>query len=221
MAASSSTLILIHETLKLMAWTKTKTAIAIGACVLLAAEVATITFYRLNKPIQGIPKHWSVLRGDSEQWNWTNGKICGHSTTFETILASEKEYHNVTLSAIASSTNREASLAIRMPDADNGYIIIFAPGGTPRPDAGHIALVKRLGGSETILAYYQGRVFSSMGQSAKITVATQGPLIEVRLNGVRVVRVTDATFTVGLIGLRIYGDPNYPCDATFSNLTFH
>lgn len=211
---------LIHGTLKRMAWSKAKTAIAIGACVLLAAEVATIVFYKLNKPVQGIPRHWSVLRGESEQWNWANGKICGHSTTFETILASEKEYHDVTLSAIAGSTNREASLAIRMQDADNGYIIIFAPGGTPREDAGHIALVKRSGGSETTLAYYQGRVFASMGQSAKITVTAQGPLIEVRLNDVRVVRVMDSTFITGLIGLRIYGDPHFPCDATYSNLTF-
>lgn len=220
-AAGVSTLTLIHGTLKRIAWSKAKTAIAIGACVLLAAEVATIVFYKLNKPVQGIPRHWSVLRGDSEQWNWANGKICGHSTTFETILASEKEYHNVTLSAIASSTNREASLAIRMQDADNGYLVIFAPGGTPRPDAGHIALVKRLGGSETTLADYHGRVFSSLGQSAKITVDAQGPLIEVRLNDVRVVRVMDSTFITGLIGLRIYGDPDNPCDATFSNLTFH
>src|ERR1700690_121669 len=148
-----------------MVWTKTKTAIAVGAGVLLAAEVATIAFYKLNQPVQGIPRHWSVLRGDGEQWNWANGKICAHSTALETILASEKEYHNVTLSAVAGSTNREASLAIRMQDADNGYLVIFAPGGTPRPDAGHIALVKRSGGSETILAYYQGRVFASMGQS--------------------------------------------------------
>jgi hypothetical protein len=59
-----------------------------------------------------------------------------------------------------------------------------------------------------------------MGQSAKITVAAQGPLIEVRLNDVRVVRVMDSTFITGLIGLRIYGDPNFPCDATYSNLTF-
>jgi hypothetical protein len=77
-----------------------------------------------------------------------------------------------------------------------------------------------LDGSETTLGYYQGRVFSSMGQSAKITVAVQGPLIEIRLNDVRVVRATDSTFPIGLVGLRIYGDPDAPCDATYSNLTF-
>jgi hypothetical protein len=219
-ATSSSTLTLIKGALKLMAWTKAKTAIVVSVGVLLVAGTATIIIYNANKPIQGIPKDWSVLRGDSEQWNWTNGVIYGHSTTGYSILASGKEYHDVTLSAIASSTNREASLAIRMQDADNGYIIIFAPGGTPRDDAGHIALIKRISGDETTLASYQGRVFSSMGQSAKVAVTARGPLIEVRLNDVRVLRVMDSTFSTGLIGLRIFGDADYPCDATFSKVTF-
>jgi hypothetical protein len=192
----------------------------VGACLVLAAEMAAITFFKFNKPVQGIPRHWTVLDGDTDQWGWANGHIHGHSTTFESILASEKEYHDITVSAIAGSTNREASLAVRMQDAKNGYLIIFAPGGTPRTDAGHITLVRRLDGSETTLGYYQGRVFSSMGQSAKITVAVQGPLIEIRLNDVRVVRATDSTFPIGLVGLRIYGDPDAPCDATYSNLTF-
>ena len=60
-----------------------------------------------------------------------------------------------------------------------------------------------------------------MGQSAKVAVTAQGPLIEVRLNDVRVLRVMDTTFTTGFIGLRIFGDGDYPCDSTFSNLTFH
>ena len=107
-----------------------------------------------------------------------------------------------------------------MQDADNGYIIIFVPGDTPRDDAGHITLVKRISGSEDTLASYHGRVFSSMGQSAKIAVAARGPLIEVRLNDVRVLRVMDSTFTTGLIGLRIFGDTDYPCDATFLKVTF-
>jgi hypothetical protein len=81
-------------------------------------------------------------------------------------------------------------------------------------------LIKKESGSETTLATYQGGMFLAMGQSAKITVAAQGPLIEVRLNGARVLRVIDSTFITGLIGLRIFGDPEYPCDATFSKVTF-
>jgi hypothetical protein len=134
------------------------------------------------------------------------------------VLASGKEYRDVTESVIAGSSNREASLAIRLQDADNGYFIVFAPAGTPRDDAGHIALLRRTEGQETTLATYTGHVFSSMGQTAKITVIARGPVLEARLNDTRVLRVMDTTFASGLVGLRIYGDPDYPCDTTFSNL---
>src|SRR5208283_133757 len=125
-ATSGSTLNLVDGALKLMVWTKAKTAIVVSLGVLLVIEV-TIILCNLAKPIQGIPKDWSVLSGNREQWNWTNGAICGHSTSGDSILASGEEYHNVTLSAIASTTNREATLAIRMQDAKNGYLIVFIP----------------------------------------------------------------------------------------------
>jgi hypothetical protein len=216
-ATSGSTLTLINRVLKLMAWTKAKTAIVAGACVLLAIGTTTIIICNQAKPIQGIPKDWSVLSGDSEQWNWTNGAICGHSTAGDSILASGKEYYNVTLSAIASTTNREASLAIRMLDANNGYLIVFTPWEYGK---GQISLVKRLSGDETVLASYHGGIFSSIDKSAKIAVTARGPLIEVRLNSTRVLRVMDTTFSTGLIGFRIFGEANWPCDATFSKVTF-
>jgi hypothetical protein len=202
------------DVLKLMVWTKAKTAIVVSLGVVLAIEM-TIILCNHAKPIQGIPKDWSVLSGNSEQWNWTNGAICGHSTSGDSILASGKEYDNVTLSAIASTTNREASLAIRMQDAKNGYLIVFVP-----DPWGQIALVKRESGDETVLASYHDGMLASIGKSAKITVAARGPLIEVRLNDVRVLRVMDTTFITGLIGFRIFGEANWPCDATFSNVTF-
>jgi RNA polymerase sigma factor (sigma-70 family) len=216
-AASTSTLTLIQGALKFMAWTKVKTAIVAGGCVLLTAGTTIITIYNLEKPIQGIPKDWSVLSGNADQWSWENGKICGHSTTGDTILASGREYHNVTLSAIACTTNREASLAIRMQDAHNGYFIVFVPFSS---DDGLINLIKRLGGDETVLASYHGRLSSSADRTAKITVTARGPLIEVRLSGTRILRIIDSTFSTGLIGFRIFGEANWPCDATFSRVTF-
>jgi Sigma-70, region 4 len=219
-AATTSTLMLMKGTLKIMAWTKAKTAILAAAGVLLAGT-ATVAIYSYNasRPIVGIPKDWSVLSGDADQWIWANGKINAHSTNGESLLASGKEYVDVTVSATVGTTNREASLAIRLQDANNGYIVIFAPDGTPRDDAGHLALVKRTEGQETTLATYRGHVFSSMGQTAKVTVADRGPVIEVWLNDARIMRVMDTTFVKGLVGLRIYGDGDYPCDATFSKVT--
>lgn len=219
-SASGSTLALVKGALKLMAWAKVKMAIVIGAGVL-AAGTTAITLCDLERPIRGFPAGWSVITGDGEGWGWANGKIIAHSTTFESILASSAKYGDVTLSAIVSTTNREASLAIRLQDANNGYLVIFAPAYTPRDDAGQISLRKITDGNEVFLASYRGREFSTLGQSAKITVTARGSVIEVRLNDVRVLRVMDTTYATGLIGLRIFGDPDSPCDAAFSNVTFH
>jgi hypothetical protein len=199
-----------------MAWTKVKKAIVIGACVL-AAGTTAISLYSLPWPIRSIPTDWSVISGDREQWKWANGKINAHSTTGDSILASGKDYGDVTLSAILRANRREASLAIRLQDANNGYLIVL----NPWNDAGHIFLIKKTYGNEVTLAAYMGRVFSSKGTSAKITVVVRGPLIEVRLNNTSILKVTDTTYATGVIGLRIYGSPDYPCDASFASVTFH
>ncbi len=221
--AGGSTLTLIKGALKIMAWSKAKTAIAVSACLLLTAGTTAIVACNQEKPLQNIPKSWSVLNGDSDDWVWANGKINGHCTTGDSILASGKEYRDVTLSATVATTNREASLAIRMQDANNGYIVVFGPKGTPREDtgdAGQVVLLKRISGDESTLASYHGRILSSIGLSAKITVIARGSIIEILLNDTRVIRVMDTTFASGLIGLRIYGSADYPCDATFSKVTF-
>jgi hypothetical protein len=187
------------------------------------AGITTVIICNANKPIQGIPKSWSVLRGDSDAWTWANNKINAHSTTGDCILASGKEYRDITLSAILSTTNREASLVIRMQDADNGYLVVFVPNDTLFPwdnGTGKIRLLRRTSENEVVLATYQGRIFSSIGQSAKITAIAKGSVIEVRLNDARILRVLDSTFATGLIGFRIFGDADYPCDATFSKVTF-
>jgi uncharacterized protein (TIGR03435 family) len=61
-AASASTLTLINGALKLMAWTKAKTAIVAATCVLLAAGTTTIT---LNEIQQHRTYSWQNLPADS------------------------------------------------------------------------------------------------------------------------------------------------------------
>jgi hypothetical protein len=39
------------------------------------------------------------LDGGKDQWSFENGKITGHSTTGDTILASPQKYGDVTFSA--------------------------------------------------------------------------------------------------------------------------
>jgi hypothetical protein len=106
-----------------------------------------------------------------------------------------------------------------MQDAQNGYLVVFTPDGTPwAAECGSLVkLVKRTAGEEVELAKFVRR---SLPQSAKITVIAKGPSIEVRLNGDLVLTVHDTTYASGFVGLRIYGDPVKPSDATFSQLTF-
>ncbi len=220
-AASASTLTLIKGALKIMAWTKIKTAAVLGACVLLTAGTATtIIIVNKPKPVLGIPDNWSILSGNPDQWNWTNGAINGHSASFDTILASTKQYGDVTISAIVNATNRDADFALRMQDADNGYLICFAPDGTPwaADNGSHIQLRKRISGEESDVATFARR---GLPQSGKLTVVAKGPRIEVRWNDITVIKTNDSTFASGFIGVRVFGDLGKPSDATFSKLTFY
>jgi len=219
-AASGSTLTLIKGALKFMAWTKVKTTAVVGACVLLTAGTTTVIISNRDKPIQGIPKDWTVLIGNLDQWSWADGKINAHSTTGDGLLASSKKYGDVTLSAITCTTNRDACFAIRMQDADNGYFVLFVPDGTPwaKENGSHISLVKRKFGEEVELASFKRQ---GLAQSAKITVIAKGSRFEVRMNDVSILSATDTTFSSGFIGLRVYGDTTKPCDGTFSKLIIH
>jgi DNA-directed RNA polymerase subunit RPC12/RpoP len=197
-------------------------AALVGLGGLLAAGIAAVIIYNMGNSTRTIWTEWSVLDGNENQWSLANGKIHAHSVDRESILASEKEYGDVTFSATVSTTNREASLAIRMQDAGNGYLIIFAPARTPVPwnRTGFVAVIKKVSGSETTLVTYNKRLMSTIGQTAKIKVIARGPSIEVQLNGAKILHASDSTFASGHMGLRIFGDPNYPCDAAFAKVTF-
>jgi cytochrome c-type biogenesis protein CcmE len=203
-----------------MAWSKTKTAIVAGVCVLLATGTTTITIYNLGKSMRTIQSEWSAISGDNGQWVFAGGQIEAHTTTGDSILASSEKYGDVTFSAIAKTTNREASLAFRMQDAANGYILNFTPVGSPGEPNGFVRLRKRIGNDETTLAIYQGPRLVATGKSAKIRVVAKGSLIQVFLNGANVLRAHDTTFTTGYIGFRVYGWGDFPCDATFSHVKF-
>ena len=205
---------------KTMKSTAAKAAIIVSACVLLVVGMAAILLYNPDETIriQGIPRDWSVLKGDTDQWNWTDHAITGHTTTGDSILASTRQYGDVTISAIVNTTNRDADLVFRMQDADNGYVVCFAPDGTPwaAGNGSHIQLRKRISGDESDVATFTRR---GLPQTAKLTVVAKGPHIEVRWNDITVLKTNDSTFASGFIGVRVYGDPGLPSDGTFSNLT--
>ena len=203
-----------------MTWTKAKTAVVVSAGLLLAAMTTTIIIYNLGKPMRTIQSEWSVISGDNGQWVFADGQIEAHSITGDSILVSSEKYGDVTFSATAKTSNREASLAFRMQDAANGYILNFTPVGSPGEPNGFVRLRKRIGNDETTLATYQGPRLVATGKSAKIKVVAKGSSIQVFLNGADVLRAHDTTFTNGCIGLRVYGWADSPCDATFSGVNF-
>ena len=203
--------------------TTAKAAIIASACVLLVVGITAIFSYNAEETvrIQGIPGDWSVLKGTADQWNWADDTIIGHTTTGDSILASTRQYGDVTLSAMVSTTNREASLALRFQDAYNGYLAAFVPDGTvaARNDTSKISLLRRIDGEEKELALFIRRGLSAPGQLEKLTFSAKGSRLEVRLNDVVILSTNDTTFASGYVGLRVYGDPKYPCDGVFSNLT--
>jgi hypothetical protein len=203
-----------------MAWSKTKTAVVAGVCLLLAAGTAAIVIYQMGKPMRTIQSEWLAISGDNGQWVFADGQIEAHTINGDSILASSEKYGDVTFSATAKTTNREASLAFRMQDAANGYILNFTPVGSPGEPNGFVRLRKRVGNDETTLAVYQGPRLAATGKSAKIKVVAKGSLIQVFLNGANVLRAHDTTFTTGSIGFRVYGWGDFPCDATFSRVKF-
>jgi len=196
-------------------------AIVAGACLLMAVGTAAIIIiYQMGKPMRTIQSEWSAISGDSGQWVFADGQIEAHTINGDSILASSKKYGDVNFTAVAKTTNREASLAFRMQDAANGYILNFTPVGSPGEPSGFVRLRKRIGNDETTLAVYQGPRLAAAGKSAKIKVVAKGSSIQVFLNGANVLRVSDASFSTGYIGFRVYGWADFPCDATFSHVSF-
>lgn len=202
-----------------MIWTRKKSAIAISAGVLLAAVITALIFLVPSRTMRTIQSDWTVIRGSDGQWDCGGHKIAAYSTSGETILASSKKYGDVTFSAVAGSRDWDASLAVRLQDANNGYFIIYAPPYTRVNPNGYLRLDKRVNGRNTLLAVYRKKKVVAAGRSARITVVAKGPLIKVYLNGDKLLEAADTTFTNGYLGFRIFGGGSvYPGSATYSGV---
>ncbi len=100
---SGSTLTLIKGALKIMAWTKAKTAIVVGASVLLAAGTATVTVKEIRGHriypwqvrdfntgvLEKVPPQVMIVPTifpDSESWGSANGKFLGTGSSIKDIV---------------------------------------------------------------------------------------------------------------------------------------
>jgi len=186
------------------------------------AHTPTITFTRTPTPLSlqiGCPiGNWTILGPGT--WNCNRDVVQAHSVRGDSLFVSTDILTDLTLVAIVSTQNREASLAIRMQDAANGYIVIFLPDGIAWNNGiGGIWLAKRVNYSETILGYYHDSKYPKLGEQAQLSVSVKGSKIIVIFNGAKVIQANDSTFTSGYVGLRINGDSGLPCDATFQDIT--
>ena len=102
-AGSGSMLTLIKTTLKIMAWTNAKTAIVVGATVLLAAGTTTITVKKIQehrtypwqvrdyntRVLEKVPPQVMILPTifpDYESWGSANGKFLGIGVSIRDIV---------------------------------------------------------------------------------------------------------------------------------------
>ncbi len=194
----------------------------VSAAVLLAVIITTIYFGFWNST-RTIWNSWTPLSGDKKQWSYAHGKITGHSATGEIMLASPGKYSDVTFSATVQITSGQAALAIRMQDRNNGYLVVFAAGRARNPgNGGSVVLEKVASGNGTILATTRENLtsVSSIGQTAKIKVIARGSLMEIWVDGKKLLQARDSTYTAGRIGVAISGNANVTRDATFSKVSF-
>jgi RNA polymerase sigma factor (sigma-70 family) len=235
-AASGSTLTLIKGALKLMAWTKAKTAIGTAVCVLLAAGATIATIHWLTKSPQtvklvepvvragAVPPDWFVANGNPNQWSWADGKFYGSSDQGDSMLITKQQFGDVAVSAIVGTTNRQVALTLRMEGGKNGYFAIFIPDQTVWSAAnrgGKVILGKRINWNQKTLKTYRGPLVKAAGYSAKLTFLAKGPHLEIRFNDESILQTDDPDFTSGSVGLRVYGESGKPCDATFLDVTYH
>jgi hypothetical protein len=161
----------------------------------------------------GSPSDWQSWGGGS--WTCNGTTTIGHSNTGDSLLLSRAWMSDFDFSADVGTYNREATLAFRFQDPNNGYLLVFMPDGLPGYASG-LWLVRRIGGLESFIWYNHPVAFPTAGNSGNIHVVATGAYIQIWFNGVLVGSVTDGTFASGMAGYRVYGD-SIPDDAWFAN----
>jgi serine/threonine protein kinase len=160
---------------------------------------------------------WIAIGGT---WIGPNdGVVHGETAAFEGLYLYRQTYTDFTFTTEAQAVDREASVAFRMQDANNGYVVIMIPTGAIGGNPG-IYLAKRVQGVYSFLASTQQHL-PAVGQWASISIQVLGMRMQVSVNGTVVLDVADTAvphFTQGRIGFRIYGDTAAPCHANFRNM---
>ena len=160
---------------------------------------------------------WTAIGG---HWSGPEGGVVrGEIEQSDGLYLYRETYRDFTVAAEVQAEDREASLALRMQDERNGYLVIVVPEGARGANPG-IYLAKRQHGEHSFLASSQQQL-PTIGEWAGISVRAIGARIEVSVNGTRVIDVSDTSatsFTSGKLGFRIYGDASGGCHANFRDI---
>ena len=186
-----------------------------------------ITSTPLPAPIQFatgncLPIDWQVA--GKGLWTCANNVVKAYSIDGNGFLLSKAVYRDAYFEATVSTKDREASLAIRMQDEDNGYIVVLVPGNTlwakkVSSGSGYSDFRIRKNGQESSLTKYNYNIsIPNAGELITLSVLASGSSFQVYINGKLAIQAYDETFKEGRIGLRIFGGSDIPCNSTFTNL---
>jgi serine/threonine protein kinase len=160
---------------------------------------------------------WIAIGG-----TWTgpdDGVVSGETDASDGLYLYQHTYTDFTFAAEVQAVDREASLAFRMQDDQNGYLMIIVPTGARGGNPG-VYLAKRLQGGHSFLASSQQHA-PAVGQWIGVSVRVEGTRIQVSINGALVFDISDTSTTPlisGKVGFRVYADALGPCHANFRNI---
>ncbi|MCC6179287.1 MAG: serine/threonine protein kinase [Chloroflexi bacterium] len=174
-------------------------------------------------PVVAAPalQSWAKIGSPSATWSVSPGNIAtARATDGGAMLVSQASFTDVEILGELSTPNREASLAVRVQDAENAYLGVFVPEGAPQLKGrnGGVGLFKLTNGSMSPLALSRLPAMVQVRDTVRLRLAAHGQTLTLFLNSREVARVSDATFAEGKVGLRVFADAEGPCDATFANI---
>ncbi|TYO95124.1 LamG domain-containing protein [Desulfallas thermosapovorans] len=140
--------------------------------------------------------------GDSPAtWAVSGGVLTGTGGSQATLIKNDLLLQDCEI-VLTSDQAQDGGIIARYQDNNNYYLLALYDDSGVAPTQ-NIRLYKRVGGTYTSLAYAD--VTWPRGTSKQIKFTLHGSRLEAYFDGVKVISVTDTTFTGGGVGLRHHG----------------
>lgn len=163
---------------------------------------------------------WTVIGFGTGSWKLDGEVVYGRSVDGDSILVSSEEYSDFVFAARVSTTNREASLFFRIQDVAHCYQVVLFPEGSSAGRGG-VYLRLRDWQKRDEIARYTEAGWPRLGEKIHVLIVAVGDRIVVAVNGKEVIDIRDSTYRSGKVGLRVYGERDYPCDSWFDRIMIY